>query len=137
MTLRDAQQIAYGLIQGYIGPDHKVIADVLQRARAGASSSLSGRKGQGGMTDTPREFCDAFVKRSYEAWCKAPQNLMLADCAVHQANVMLERLARYENPTLSGKKFDTKVKKRRTELATANSDYQLVWDIDDAHKHLE
>jgi hypothetical protein len=25
MTLRDAQQIAHGLIQGYIGPDHRVI----------------------------------------------------------------------------------------------------------------
>jgi hypothetical protein len=25
MTLRDAQQIAQGLIQGYIGPDHRVI----------------------------------------------------------------------------------------------------------------
>ena len=25
MTLRDAQQIAHGLIQGYIGPDHKVM----------------------------------------------------------------------------------------------------------------
>src|SRR5262245_4541557 len=89
------------------------------------------------MTDTPREVFDTFVKRSYEAWRKTPQNLMLADCAVHQANVMLERLVRYENPTLSGKKFDNKVKKRRTELATANSDYRLVSDIDDAHKHLE
>jgi hypothetical protein len=25
MTLRDAQQIAHGLIQGYIGADHKVM----------------------------------------------------------------------------------------------------------------
>jgi hypothetical protein len=25
MTLRDAQQIAHGLIQGYIGPDHRVM----------------------------------------------------------------------------------------------------------------
>ena len=25
MTLGDAQQIAHGLIQGYIGPDHKVM----------------------------------------------------------------------------------------------------------------
>jgi hypothetical protein len=25
MTLRDAQQIAHGLIQGYVGPDHRVI----------------------------------------------------------------------------------------------------------------
>ncbi len=25
MSLRDAQQIAHGLIQGYIGPDHRVI----------------------------------------------------------------------------------------------------------------
>ena len=37
MTLRDAQQIAHGLIQGYIGPDHKVIdmkAQALEAAHA-------------------------------------------------------------------------------------------------------
>ena len=25
MTLKDAQEIAHGLIQGYIGPDHRVM----------------------------------------------------------------------------------------------------------------
>jgi hypothetical protein len=25
MTLKDAQHIAHGLIQGYVGPDHKVL----------------------------------------------------------------------------------------------------------------
>jgi hypothetical protein len=25
MTVKDAQQIAHGLIQGYIGPDHRVM----------------------------------------------------------------------------------------------------------------
>ena len=41
--------------------------------------------------DTPRQFFDAFVKPSYEAWLKKPPALLLASCAVHQANVMMER----------------------------------------------
>ena len=89
--------------------------------------------------DTPRRFFDAFVRRSYEEWLQAPTDMLRASCAVHQANVMVERLVQYEtrNDNLSPKQFDAKVRKRRRRLATQNSDFALVWDIDDAHKHLE
>jgi hypothetical protein len=41
MTLREAQQIAHGLIQGHVGPDHKIMgyAEFLRRARASATGS--------------------------------------------------------------------------------------------------
>jgi hypothetical protein len=80
--------------------------------------------------NTPREFFDAFVKPSYEAWLKKPPDLLLASCAVHQANVMVERLVRYESrsETLSNHQFDAKVRKRRAELAKAHPDSRL-WSI--------
>ena len=89
--------------------------------------------------EAPRKFFDDFVKRSYEAWRAAPSDLLLASCAVHQANVMVERLVRHEtrSESLSPDDFDTKVKARRKELAQANPDFALAVDIDDAHKHLE
>jgi hypothetical protein len=39
MTLKEAQQIAHGLMQGYIGPDHRVMdmPMFLRGARAGAT----------------------------------------------------------------------------------------------------
>ena len=36
----------------------------------------------------PPQVLHDFVKRSYEAWRAAPSDLLLASCAVHQANVM-------------------------------------------------
>ena len=43
MTLKDTQQIAHALIQGYIGPDHRShgYAEFLQRAPASATSGPS------------------------------------------------------------------------------------------------
>ena len=87
--------------------------------------------------DTPRQFFDAYVNRSYEAWSNAPTDLMLASCAVHQANVMLERLVRDQNPTLPAKELSKLVTERRKKLAETNADFGLVRDIDDTHKHLE
>lgn len=88
--------------------------------------------------EVPRKFFDDFVKRSYEAWRAAPTDLLLASCAVHQANVMVERLVRHEtrNESLSVDDFDARVRSRRKELAQ-DPDFALVRDIDDAHKHLE
>ena len=39
--------------------------------------------------------------------------------------------------TCKGNQFDAKVKEYRSRLAETNSDFALVRDIDDAHKHLE
>jgi hypothetical protein len=35
----DAREMAHGLIQGYLGPDHEVISSVIYPARAGAQGS--------------------------------------------------------------------------------------------------
>lgn len=80
--------------------------------------------------DHPRKFYEEYVKPSYEAWLKDRLNKPLAQAAVHHANVMAERLAHYENRGKSPTKF-------REELAKGLPDFGLVWDVDDAHKHLE
>jgi hypothetical protein len=86
----------------------------------------------------PREFFDTYVKRSYELWSKAPRDLVLASGAVHQGNVMVERLVQWESrgEKISPTQLMKKAKNLREELAKAHPDFALVWDIDDAHKHL-
>jgi hypothetical protein len=50
MTLKDAQHIAHGLIQGYVGPDHKVwtsgASTAHSRRRFNARTSKAGRIGE-------------------------------------------------------------------------------------------
>jgi hypothetical protein len=89
--------------------------------------------------DSPRQFFDNFVRRSYAEWLEAPTDLLRASCAVHQANVMVERLVRHEcrDKNLSAEQVTAEVGKRREHLAIEDSDFALVRDLDDAHKHLE
>ena len=89
--------------------------------------------------ESPQQFFDAFVRRSYDEWLQAPTDLLRASCAIHQANVMVERVVRYEcrAKSLSAGQFNVEVRKRREYLAIESSDFALVRDLDDAHKHLE
>ena len=85
----------------------------------------------------PRQFFDTYVKPSYDAWLKDQENFLLASCAVHQANVMLERLLWHKTGgKLSGKEFEKHVCKERPALAKTHSDFALVRDVDNTHKHL-
>jgi hypothetical protein len=69
----------------------------------------------------------------------APSNLLLASCAVHQANVMVERLVGWQtrSQTLTPDQFSEKATERRTALASACHDFSLVRDIDNTHRHLK
>ena len=73
MTLRDAQQIAHGLIQGYIGPDHRVID------MSGFYSALAqALTDKAGTIERPKaKFCDADSRVSRRDLNRPEQPAML------------------------------------------------------------
>ena len=64
MTYKKAQQIAHGLIQSYIGPDHRVMdmQSFFGRAGAGTSGSPSAR------LERPSRSGEALESTARHAW---------------------------------------------------------------------
>ncbi len=88
--------------------------------------------------DNPQQFFDAFVKRSYEEWLGAPVDLLRASCAVHQANVMAERMWHYykeADPDKVGHAATALA--YRKALAEQCPDFGLIWRADNDFKHVK
>jgi hypothetical protein len=86
----------------------------------------------------PRAFFECSVKPAWRDWLANPLEEWRAKSAVHNANVMAERLFRYWHPRNPALTYgcDSPGAYRRELVARECRDFQLVWDIDDAHKHL-
>jgi len=91
------------------------------------------------VSDDPTLFYRDFVRRAYDEWLAAPLDEYRAKMAVHQANVMAERMWHYWNKRDPSKVFATpKVREYRKYLrGTVCQDFGLIWDVDDAHKHVQ
>jgi hypothetical protein len=87
---------------------------------------------------SPRQFFDAFVKRSYEEWLQAPVDLLRASCAVHQANVMAERMWHfYEKTDPARVRHATSKTGYRKALVRQCADFKFIWDADNDFKHVK
>ena len=87
----------------------------------------------------PRRFFEDHVKPNYEAWLAHPDKEYLAKNAVSDMNNMAERVFHYwsgrDNSQIFGKQS---ARQYREELANREcSDFALIRDIADAHKHVE
>ena len=89
------------------------------------------------MNTHPSDFYKLFVKRAYVEWCVSPHDEYLAKVATHQANVMAERVWNFFKDTDLQKVMNAKtVNEYRQALVKKCADFQLVWDVDDGHKHV-
>jgi len=86
---------------------------------------------------TPREFFDGIVKPSYEAWLSDPLIEWKAKTAVSNADILAERLFVYwETRDVTQVAGATSASKYRTHLRqNVCSDFGLIWDVHDGHKH--
>ena len=80
-------------------------------------------------SDDPREFFEQHVRPSYGDWTKNPLDIRLAKNAVSEANNMAERM-------FSRSGFSTP-RSYRDHLSGQCEEFSFVWDIADAHKHVE
>jgi hypothetical protein len=86
----------------------------------------------------PREFFEKFVVRSYQQFLRNELEPLYVKTAVHQANVMAERVWSFY-ATSAPEKLSNAVSAGgycRHLVANECADFQLIWDIDDGHKHV-
>lgn len=85
---------------------------------------------------SPRSFFEDIVKPSYQDWLTEPLREHRAKSAVSQADNMAERMFVYfrENPI---KVYNAArvYEYRKALVVNECEDFQIVWDIHDAHKH--
>ena len=77
----------------------------------------------------PRKFFEQYVRPSYDDWMNNPLDIRLAKNAVSEANNMAERMfsrSGFGNP-----------RSYRDHLSGQCEEFSFVWDIADAHKHVE
>ena len=86
----------------------------------------------------PKEFLSDFVRRAYDEYRDAPLDAFRVKTAIHQMNVMAERVwkALYESLPESVGNAKSAGEYRRYLAQRECADFQLVWDVDDAHKHV-
>ena len=91
------------------------------------------------MTTSPRDFFESIVKPAYADWESNRQVEWTAKAAIGGMNDMAERVFHYWK-TRDVTKVYSAAKSRTYRKALAVNecaDFQLVWDITDAHKHIE
>ncbi len=90
------------------------------------------------MTGTPRNFFETIVKPAYAAW-EDRQVEWTAKAAIAEMNNMAERVFRYWGTRDPNKAYSATNPGayRQALVAKECADFQLVWDIADAHKHME
>jgi len=84
------------------------------------------------------EFFERFVQQAYEEFLREPTSPLRVKTAVHQANVMAERvwtLYAGQDPAKVGNAASAGDYRRHL-VANECADFQLVWDVDDGHKHI-
>jgi len=85
-----------------------------------------------------QEFLDRVVRPTVDDWLRNPLDERLAKQAANELNNLAERVFRHwpaGAPDVYG--AVTIGEYRRKLVEHAASDFQLVWDIADAHKHVE
>lgn len=87
----------------------------------------------------PKVFFEKFVRRAYEEFLATPLDDLRAKTVVHQLNVMAERYWQYfrDADALRIANAPSPAAYRRFLVAQKCLDFQLVWDVDDGHKHVE
>jgi len=86
---------------------------------------------------TPRNFFDRIVLPSYKDWRNEPLAEHRAKSAVHHLNVMAERMFNHFGKNSEQVYGAPTVGLYRKHLAAHECpNFQLVWDVDDAHKHV-
>lgn len=83
------------------------------------------------------EYFREFVERAYDEYCHSPTDTYRVKSAFHQMNVMAERVWQSwkgGNPDRVGN--TSTPGEYRSHLARQFPDFQLVRDVDDAHKHV-
>ena len=77
--------------------------------------------------------------RAYEEYLKHPSDVFYVKAVVHQMNVMAERMwsALDDIEREEYGRLTTASEFRRYLVERHCRDFQLVWDVDDAHKHVE
>jgi hypothetical protein len=86
---------------------------------------------------TPHEFFDHFVLRSYREHVAAPLDPYCAKMAAYNADVMAERVwdfCKNSDPARVG--GARSAARYRRSLVAECADFQLVWDVNDSHKHV-
>jgi len=87
---------------------------------------------------TPHEFLEQFVRPSVDAWRRDHLNIRLAKQAISELNNMAERMFHYWGVSAPQVYNAKTAREYRRWLAEQEcGDFQLVWDIADAHKHVE
>ncbi len=87
----------------------------------------------------PRQFFDNHAKPNYEDWLANLTDERLAKNAVADANNMAERVFRYWRGRDPAQIYGAGTPKEyREQLANREcQDFGLIWDVADAHKHIE
>lgn len=100
-------------------------------------SKISGARGDNQMPN-PRDFFERIVRPSYEEWLSDPLSEWKAKAAVANADTMAERLFAYWHSRDPGQVAGaTSASKYRSYLReSVCSDFGLVWDVHDGHKHM-
>ena len=95
------------------------------------------------MTDfrayEPKEFFEKIVKPTYEEYLAEPLKHHRVKNAVAQLDTMAERMWHWWHPREPGRVGNAlSPRKYRQYLSAAEcSDFQIVWDLHDNHKHVE
>jgi hypothetical protein len=86
---------------------------------------------------SPTHFFDEFVARAFTDHLGDPTDRYHLNVAIHQANVLAERIWQIFHEVAPDKIANAKSSSAyRSYLAKACPDFQLVWDLDDGHKHV-
>ncbi len=87
---------------------------------------------------SPRTFFDTILKPSYEAWMSDPLETWKAKAAISNADTMAERIFHHWNKNDQGKIAGAATARQYRDYLKNNvcSDFGLVWDIHDGHKHM-
>jgi hypothetical protein len=87
----------------------------------------------------PRRFFNEFVCRAYKDHLSDPADRYYIEVAIHQANVLAERVwATFDGRAPEKTAASNSASAYRKHLVKNEcSDFQLVWDLDDGHKHVE
>jgi hypothetical protein len=88
--------------------------------------------------DDPEEFFEKFVREAYGEYLVDPLNPLRVKTAVHQINVFAERVFTFYSDKERAKIADaaSATSYRRHLVEYECADFQLVWDVDDGHKHV-
>jgi len=87
---------------------------------------------------TPRDFFETILEPCYRAWLSDPLTEWKAKAAVSNADTMAERVFHYwksrDTSQIAGATVPSKYRTYLRENVC--SDFGLVWDIHDGHKHM-